>query len=79
MPSNQIERTCRYGHGPLQLNPETWGMEGVQWTKSLVKEGAAPSHHLVSTNRIFVVRLWVCMECDYVEMADDQRAGDERA
>lgn len=60
-------RTCRYGHGGLQLQPEVWTLAGAA-------EKPMPGHagrtQLVPKDAVFALELWICPACGYVELSD---------
>lgn len=62
----QPERTCRYGHGPLELDPSLFGLSGIE-------PSPADDSAVIINNTFYTVRVWRCPVCGTVELVD---AGD---
>ena len=67
------QRTCRYGHGDLKEEAGPWGMEGVVFKNSAIPPTGAMIGAMIgpmANDKVYVVQLWVCSTCGYVEMSD---------
>lgn len=64
----KVERTCRYGHGPLELSEGLWSLEEVKPTSASIH--GTPGTAVIPTGRMFAAQLWVCKTCGYCELSD---------
>lgn len=62
----QVERTCRYGHGPLMQETKVWTLPSQiprHMLPEILDSPPWPSHY-------FSVTVWRCPVCGYVELID---------
>lgn len=67
-----VVRTCRYGHGHLELLFGSWALSGLKPRNpidSLVNRPEGRTRGL--DGRVFALRVWRCAECGYVELFDE--------
>ena len=61
---------CRYGHGDLVRQPDLWALDGMRNVKHL-----SPTQVIAEKlDHQFVVSLFTCQKCGYVELFDDEDA-----
>ena len=65
----QVEKVCRYGHGPLQVSPDTFCMETIY---KLPADESKVGGKLSKSGDVFVVGLAVCSRCGYTELFDTE-------
>jgi len=70
MAYQRVERTCRYGHGPLSKMDGVWGLEGRKIEQA--SENGVPKKVALPTGKLFGAQLWLCTTCGYVELADGE-------
>lgn len=63
----KVERTCRYGHGPLELVKHMWELQGARFDPG----SSEKSFGLLPSDYRFSLRLWRCEKCGYIELSDD--------
>ena len=66
----QVQRTCRYKHGPLQAHPATFSMESIAALSPEPNKG----ERLIRSGELFVVGIAVCPRCGYIELFDTEPA-----
>lgn len=72
-----LERTCRYGHGALVRDPGWWSLQGVEFVAKRSKKEQAPGVEAMDDENVsdipqaYVLRLWRCPTCGYVELFDN--------
>jgi hypothetical protein len=67
-----FERTCRYGHGPLTVNPDEWVMRSLR-PKPVVEHTPGGSLIMTRSETVgYALRLAVCQVCGYVELFDQE-------
>jgi len=68
-----VEKTCRYGHGPLHREEGQYGLPAFLHrsgpSNALLRQLQAADYQI--TNRVFVLSLWRCPTCGYVELFDE--------
>ena len=71
MPKANIQPTCKYGHGPLDLvnqgedSPKSFGLVGI---------GNTPQKHMKTTQVLLVLDVFECHECGYTELFEAQKS-----
>lgn len=69
----QVKRTCRYGHGLLELLAGAWAISGLRPRNAI--EAVVGKHAEGRTRaldgRVFALKVWRCPECGYVELFDE--------
>lgn len=63
----KIEKTCRYGHGPLTEATDLWSLPLV---KSVQLDGDGASGFLMDTNVVWTCAILHCTTCGYMELED---------
>jgi hypothetical protein len=66
---NEIRPSCRYRHGNLELVEADKGVWALMLLKS---KGQGDSQTWAPTNIGYGVNLYVCPECGYLELFDDE-------
>lgn len=67
-------RTCRYGHGALELLAGWFSLAGVNLSEGNALEAIAGKRRIASPNeQLLALRVWRCPECGYVELVDPPR------
>ena len=68
-----VVRTCRYGHGNLQMVDGWFSLTGAKAGAALPGK-VLPQEALFNADpwRIFALRVWRCDTCGYVELADEE-------
>lgn len=70
MPSRQqVTPLCRYDHGPMKKAPGLWAFDQVKYT------GATAADGIAKTGNAFVLAMYACEVCSYVETHDDEAVG----
>lgn len=67
-----VARTCRYGHGPLDLVDGWFSLGGARVAAGLAGLATQPVDMFgVDPSRLFALRVWRCPACGYVELIDE--------
>lgn len=64
-------RSCRYGHGGLELLPGAFGMVGGDVVKGNVAATDDDLKLFSPNGQWFALRVWRCPSCGTLELADD--------
>lgn len=65
----KVERTCRYGHGPLTEVDGVWSFAGVEVTDETLPDGSANLTQFPN-GMGYTVTIHQCSVCGYVEATD---------
>lgn len=65
-----LERTCRYGHGAMELQEGAFGLSGVTPLGSGLA-GTPDQRIRRPDGSVFTVVVWRCATCGYIELIDE--------
>jgi len=70
--SNTVTPTCRYGHGELTKNPDSWSLGGIEvLARSTGGDAENPISAVAQNGRVFTLNFYRCAVCGYIELFDD--------
>ena len=66
------EWSCKYGHGPLELQQGHFGLQAMRVPDTPAQSNKIPQSgiHVAFAPGHFVLQLWRCRHCGYIELVD---------